>query len=342
MSTDKPTVRTLAQATGLSLATVSRALSGSASVLPATRERVLTVARELHYVRDRAAVRLKTGKTQVLAFMMDRYDASQPGFKHLMLGISDATQGTDYHLIVLPDRPGVDPLSGVLYVVERGLADGLLMSHTTPDDPRVRYLLEQGFPFVTHGRTRLAQPHAWVDFANEQFAALGVQALAARGRRRLAILLPQPGSEFRDHLGDGFERACAAHGVRGERVLSVSLDDGPEAIYRWARAEASRFDGIVLSLEAPALPLLGALADTQRQPGRDVDVVLKYSSDLPHFIRQPLIVCFEDLHLAGLTLGRQLLAQLQQAPGAAPQHVLFSPPALETLHDLTGSERPVS
>jgi hypothetical protein len=52
--------------------------------------------------------------------LMDRYDASQPGFKHLMLGVSDATQGTDYHLIVLPDRPGVDPLSGVRYVVERG------------------------------------------------------------------------------------------------------------------------------------------------------------------------------------------------------------------------------
>lgn len=331
MNTAKPTVRTLAQATGLSLATVSRALAGSASVLPATRDKVLQAARELHYVRDRAAVRLKTGRTQVAAFMMDRLDASQPGYKQLMLGIGDALRDTDYHLIVLPDALDDDPLSGVRYVVDRGLADGLLLSHTTADDARVRYLLERGFPFVTHGRTRLAQPHASVDFANEQFAALAVDALVARGRRELGILLPLPGSEFRDHLADGFDAACAARGIAGLQVLSVSLDDGPEAIYQWALREAGRFDGLVLSLEAPALPLLGALADARREPGRDIDVVVKYSSDLPHYIRQPLIACFEDLHLTGLTLGRQLLEQLLQ-PDQPPGQVLFTPPCLEHLH----------
>lgn len=332
MSSAKPTVHTLARATGLSLATVSRALSGSASVLPATRERVLAAARELHYVRDRAAVRLKTGKTQVIAFMMDRLDARQPGYKQLMLGIGDAMQGSDYHLIVLPDARDDDPLSGVRYVVERGLADGLLLSHTTAADARVRYLQDQGFPFVTHGRTQLLQPHASVDFANEQFAAGAVRALAARGRRRLGILLPQPGSVFRDHLGDGFDRACAEHGASGTRVHEVSLDDGPEAIYQWALREAARFDGLVLSLEAPALPLLGALADVRLQPGRDVDIAVKYSSDLPHYIRQPLLACFEDLHATGLTLGRELLLQLRQ-PGGPLRQLLFSPPALETLHE---------
>jgi LacI family transcriptional regulator len=340
MSSAKPTVHTLARATGLSLATVSRALSGSGSVLPATRERVLAAARELHYVRDRAAVRLKTGKTQVVAFMMDRLDARQPGYKQLMLGISDAMRGSDYHLIVLPDTRDEDPLSGVRYVVERGLADGLLLSHTTAADARVRYLQQQGFAFVTHGRTRLPQAHAYVDFANEQFAALAVRALASRGRQRLGILLPQPGSEFRDHLGEGFERACAEHGVTGSRVHEVSLDDGPEALYQWALREAARFDGLVLSLEAPALPLLGALADVRLQPGRDIDIVVKYSSDLPHYIRQPLLACFEDLHATGLTLGRELLKQLRQ-PGAPPRQLLFSPPALETLHEHDRPQRPL-
>ena len=79
------------------------------------------------------------------------------------------------------------------------------------------------------------------------------------------------------------------------------------------------------------MPLLGALADARRVPGRDIDVVVKYSSDLPHYIRQPLIACFEDLHLTGLTLGWQLLEQLQQ-PDQPPGQVLFSPPCLEHLH----------
>ena len=110
MKTPKVTTQTIAQATGLSLATVSRALAGSPQVLPGTRARVLEAAKALNFVRDRAAVRLKTGKTQVLAFLVNRSDANQPAFKDLMLGISDALQDTDYHLIVMPDGPDANRL----------------------------------------------------------------------------------------------------------------------------------------------------------------------------------------------------------------------------------------
>jgi LacI family transcriptional regulator len=101
LSQEKATIHTIAKSTGLSLATVSRALAGSPILLPQTRDKVLEAARDCNYVRDRAAVRLKTGKTHVLAFVMDRFDASQPGFKDLLLGLGDAIAGTDYPLIVL-------------------------------------------------------------------------------------------------------------------------------------------------------------------------------------------------------------------------------------------------
>ena len=52
--TKKATIGTIADVTGLSLATVSRALSGSDAVLPETREKVVAAAKKLNYVRDRA------------------------------------------------------------------------------------------------------------------------------------------------------------------------------------------------------------------------------------------------------------------------------------------------
>lgn len=339
MAQEKATIHTIAHATGLSLATVSRALAGSPSVLPHTRDKVLEAARRFGYVRDRAAVRLKTGKTHVLAFVMDRFDASQPGFKDLMLGLSDSIAGTEYHLIVLPDSLGdadaADSDNGALhtvrYVVERGLADGLVLTHTTSQDARVRYLQEKGFPFITHGRTHLSQPHAFVDFANEQYAAMGVQALASRGRQRLAMLLPLEGSVFRSHLSQGFESACLEHGVQGERVQAVTLDDSPEAIYQWAVAQARRFDGLVLSREAPVLPLISALTDIGLRVGHDIELVIKYSSPLLNYVRQPFMACFEDLHLAGQTMGQSLLAHFSHA-GLASSQVLFPPPTLESFH----------
>ena len=44
-------------------------------------------------------------------------------------------------------------------IVEGKLADGLILSGTTPQDERVRYMLERRFPFVTFGRTELFTPH---------------------------------------------------------------------------------------------------------------------------------------------------------------------------------------
>lgn len=330
MQARKTSITTIAQATGLSSATVSRALAGLPSVHAETREKVLQAARELRYVRDRAAVRLKTGSSNSLAFIMDRQDAIQPGFKDFLLGLGDALQGTDYHLIVLPQLAGQDALDSVRYVVERGLADGLVLSYTAPQDERVRWLQEQDFPFVTYGRTQLPA-HDSVDFANESFATAAVAKLVGQGRQRLGILLPEAGASFYQHLVDGFAHECHRLGITGECVRAISLDDAPGDIYQWARENARHFEGLVLTREAPMLPLLSALADSGLLVGRDIELVVRYSSPLPQYIRQPFWGCFEDMHRAGRALGACMLERFADS-GMSARQLLFLPPTLELFH----------
>ncbi len=329
MQAKKTSITTLAKATGLSSATVSRALAGASSVLPATRDKVLQAARELHYVRDSAAVRLKTGKTHTVAFIMDRRDVTQPGFKDFLLGLGDALQDTDYHLIVLPQRSGATTLDSVKYVIDRGLADGFVLTYTAPQDARVRFLQEIGFPFITYGRTGLPA-HDSVDFANEAFAAMAVSKLVVHKRKRLGILLPTAGASFYQHLCDGFTQECQRLGVSGQCITSVCLDDTPNALYQWAHDHATAFDGLVLTREAPVLPLLSALRDSGVQVGQQIDLVLKYSSSLPHYIRQPLWACFEDMHHAGKSLGVHLLTRFSHPEQAVVQDLFL--PHLETIH----------
>lgn len=333
MSNEKATITTLAEVTGLSLATVSRALSGSERVRPDTRDKVLAAAKSLNYVRDRAAVRLKTGKTQVLAFIMDRRDVRHPGFVDLMVGVSDAVAGSDYHLIVLPDDAR-DPMASVRYVIERGLADALVLSHTLGDDPRVNDLLQAGVPFVTHGRTHRAREHGYVDFDNHAFSEMAVRALVARGRQRLGLLLPPAGGLFHQHLRTGFADTCAALGVQGEAINAVNLDGPPSGIYDWALQHAARFDGLIVSREAPVIALLGAMSASQLRAGEDLDLAIKYSTDLPRLVHEPVLACFEDLHLAGATIGRGLLHHLGKGNAPLPQ-ILFQPPAFEAFNHAT-------
>ena len=83
-----------------------------------------------------------------------------------------------------------DPLDPVRYIVETGSADGVIFSRTEPQDARVRYLHERGFPFATHGRTEMGIEHPFFDFDNARYAEIAVERLVARGRRRLALLPP--------------------------------------------------------------------------------------------------------------------------------------------------------
>ncbi len=67
---ERPTLKTIAAATGLAVATVSRALKDAPDIGEETKRRVRAMAAELGYRPNRAGVRLRTGKTNVIALIL--------------------------------------------------------------------------------------------------------------------------------------------------------------------------------------------------------------------------------------------------------------------------------
>jgi Bacterial regulatory proteins, lacI family len=68
----RPTLKTIAEATGFAVATVSRALKDAPDIGEETKRRVREAAERLGYRQNRAAVRLRTGKTNVKADLFHR------------------------------------------------------------------------------------------------------------------------------------------------------------------------------------------------------------------------------------------------------------------------------
>ena len=127
---------------------------------------------------------------------------------------------TPYHLIVTPYSRVNDPLEPVRYIVETGSADGIIISRTEPDDKRVRYMLERGFPFATHGRTDMGTEHAFHDFDNYAFAREAVGKLAALGRRAAGAARAALGAELSpSHARRLYRGAGRARLRRGRRSI---------------------------------------------------------------------------------------------------------------------------
>ena len=323
----RPTLRTIAAETGLAVTTVSRALALDPQIKASTRDLVRAAADRLGYVPDRAAQRLRTGRTRVVQLLLN-LDHEFLGVTHEMIGgLSDALAGTGYSVTIFPDILGSDRLSSVRRIVEARLGDGIIFNRTEPFDPRVRYLLEHGFPFVSHGRTEFSTPHPWVDYDNEAFARIAVERLIAKGRKRLLMVLPPGNFSFAQHLRWGAVAAAKAAGITCEIPDAISLDTSEAETTAWLRQRLSqpeRPDGIIGVGEVAAMAALAAISDSGLTPGREIDVVAKRASDLFGLLRPRIDTMVEDLRLAGRTMGEMLLRAME-GEDAARLQVLHQP-----------------
>jgi LacI family transcriptional regulator len=309
----KPTLRTISELTGLAVTTVSRALSNAPQLSAETRERVRRVADELGYMPDRAALRLRTGRTNVISLVLDSHQEILGFSNSIINGLTLALRDTAVHLILTPTFPNMALTEPVEFIVRNRLADGVIFTRTEPFDPRVRLLLEAGFPFVTHGRTEFSTPHPFVDFDNSAFAYEATRRLIARGRRKVTTILPPRRLTFGQHLLHGFMTAVREAGVEYEIPTAITLDSpaGEIRAYVAQRAgEAGAPDAYVCSGEVSALATISALAGRGLALGREYDIVAKQTSRLLTDIEPEVETIYEDLAAAGESMGQLLLRRI--------------------------------
>lgn len=318
----KPTLRTIAEMTGFAITTISRALNNAPELAQETRERVQRIAAEIGYVPDRTALRLKTGRTHVISLILDPHDEILNFSQSLVSGLTAACRGTPYHLVITPSFGGIAPLETIQNILRNKMADGVIFSRTEPYDVRVKLLLEQDFPFVCHGRTELDTPHPYVDYDNAMFTYQAALRLHAKGRKHISMVSAPPRFTFGKYLREGLARAASETGLRYEIEKRVTLDDNAEQIRvaTMARiAEGDAPDAYICPGDAVALAVMAGITDSDRQIGRDVDIVTKQMSGIFSLVRPRVDVISEDIALAGLQMGELLLKRIKGEPVGALQ-----------------------
>lgn len=316
-SRGRPTLRTIAAQLGVSQGTVSRALANDPLIARETRDRVRATAEEVGYMPDRAARSLRTGLTGTVILILNPHDEILGFGTSLIRGITNALHGTNHQLLVLPDFEDREN-SVIKRIVRNRLADGVIISRTEPNDLRVRYLIENNFPFVSHGRTELATPHPYVDFDNYGFAFQAARSVIAAGSLNPFILLPPRRFTFANHLLHGFTSATASAGLSGKVLPEVTLDSSGEEIrasIAGALQGANPPDGLVMPGEISGLAALAAVHDTALQPGKDVHLAVKQTSGVFGLVRPRVTCLFEDLVEAGGLMAELLLRRIaDEAP----------------------------
>ncbi|MBX3062170.1 MAG: LacI family DNA-binding transcriptional regulator [Anaerolineae bacterium] len=224
------TLRDIAQKTGYSITTVSRALAGYDDVNQETRQRIIAAASQLGYQPNLVARQLRSQRTQTLGLIIqanDRHSFSNDFFSQLILGIGDSASNEGYSLLISAQSPGDAEMAAYRDMVGGQRVDGMIVARTREHDPRISYLKTQRIPFVVNGRGTPNEDSdfAYIDADNREGIRRVTEHFIALGHRHIGLILPPEGIVSGYYRYEGYRDALLQHDLpyRAEYVVRGDL-----------------------------------------------------------------------------------------------------------------------
>jgi LacI family transcriptional regulator len=275
------TIKDVAAAAGVGIATVSRVLSGGGSVSPATRDRVLAAAAELDYRPSALGRSLKLQRTGGIGLVVP--DITDPFCAELAAGVLDCARSLSEHVIL--DAAGDDPAREAEIVdrfVEQRM-DGIIAVPGRGDPGIWQGAARVGLSVVFAGVTVDGLAGIPAVLADDR-AGVGsiVEYLTGLGHRRIGFLGGHPSVTTARDREEAFRASLAEAGIGVDDDLVVRARPTADSAYAAAASLFQRRPDLTAVLAAGHLlgeaAVLAARELTLRVPA---DVSIAMVDDMP-------------------------------------------------------------
>jgi LacI family transcriptional regulator len=145
-----PTIKDVAAQAGVSIKTVSRVINNEPGVAESTRQRVDEAIRQLEYVPNLSAQRLKRGRSELFALILPRIES--PYAIRLFSCILREAQKRGYSILTLPSNghSEMPDTEQIRRAVKNHRVDGVIVAPPEADNPVLKRFLELlNVPYVT-------------------------------------------------------------------------------------------------------------------------------------------------------------------------------------------------
>ena len=290
------TMDDVAVRSGVSTATVSRVLTGSAPVQPETRERVLAAARELDYRPSGIARALKRRETRTLGLVVT--DITNPFYPQLVRSVEAAAHLRGYGIVLA--NGGDDAareLEHLDLLIERRV-DGIVVVSSRMTRRHAERLRRTAVPVVLVNDAVARSGLPTVSTAHRLGARLATEHLIGLGHRQIGHIGASVDQAASGQRRQGVRDALRAAGL-GEPLVAI----GDGGVAGGARAAEALIGGDVTGIVAyNDLTAIGALRAFRRAgigvPG-SVSVVGFDDIDLAAWTDPPLTTIHQPTDALG-------------------------------------------
>lgn len=317
----KASIRDVAKHAGVSIATVSHVINHTRFVTEETKELVLKSIEELNYSPNAAARSFKTGKRNLIAFVVP--DISNAFFATLIEEVETIISQENLRLLVVNTKETKAREADNLKLLSNGIVDGFLLASTMEHYSEISDLVPSDMPVVLVDRTLPGAPFDSVTTASYQAMYQGVAYLIQKGHKNIGYITGVPRISTTIERLSAYKNAMSDHQLSTESFICFGTSMSSLVSEHLDTLLKKNCTALVISNNLMAMEALLLLNQKGICVGRDIELLgykdseqVQYGFQHMHLIRQPVI----DL---GRAAGNQLLERLKH-PELPVQKLLLS------------------
>ena len=140
-------IRKIAELTGFSKSTVSRAINDQPGINKSTRQKILKIIDELNYKPNQIAISLTTRKTKIIGVIIS--DIENPFYSRMIKGIGEVLEKADYNMMIINtfNDPAKEKKAIDLMIGKK--VDGIIFSAIEKNTKNISLIIRARIPCVS-------------------------------------------------------------------------------------------------------------------------------------------------------------------------------------------------
>lgn len=219
------TIRDVAARAALSIATVSRAITGNGAVSADSRQRVQAAIAELGFRPNTIGRSLKAARSRSVGVLVPAL--ANPIFAESVSGVQEVAAEHGYSVLIASTDYDPAREARAIESLLSNRVEGLVLTVADGDRSRSLDTLDaSGTPFVLVYNETFTSGRPFVSVDNVAGVAAIIDRMAALGHRRIAMVAGRFHQSDRSRLRhQGFRAALRAHGLAPGPVIEVDFSD---------------------------------------------------------------------------------------------------------------------
>ena len=312
-------IKQIAEAAGVSVATVSRVLNHPENVAPKTRERIQKIIDEEEYTPNWFAQGLNFKRTRTIGLVLPQNINSAN--MEVANGVEEVARKKGY--ITLMCNMEKDPRMEKEYLDQliTRKVDGLILLYSTLDEEYASWIEDEDVPIVLIGQTKARDNWDSVFVDCRAGAAEMTAHLIECGHRRIAMLCGKDPEMEAKAMLQGYKNVLKASGIKVEEHLIYQVNNNIEGGYIGMKRMIGNLprkpDAVFASSDEIAYGAIDALKEMKLRVPEDV-AVTGFGNDRMSSLMEPKVTTVElPYRKMGIYGARMLFDQIEEKQAKA-------------------------